>query len=92
MRAAEGFTAVLPGRPQAVTRELLVGGQAVSMTMWSTGVGPSMFAVGAARLPPGAVADEAARASTIAYFRDGLLRNIGAADAVRGADGSEARE
>jgi hypothetical protein len=36
-----------------------------------------MFAVGAAHLPPGVVQDDAAVRSTMAFFRDGLLRNIG---------------
>ena len=49
----------------------------VSMTMWSTGVGPTMFAVGSARLPAALVADATARAQTMSYFREGLVRNIG---------------
>ena len=77
VRVDEGAVAALPGRPQSVTREVDVGGQPVSMTMWSTGVGATMFAIGAARLPPALTADPAARAQAIAHFRDGLLRNIG---------------
>jgi hypothetical protein len=77
LRMAEGAVASLPGRPQTVTRELDVGGQPVAMTLWSTGVGPTMFAVGAARLPPALAAEAAGRAQAIAYFRDGLVRNIG---------------
>jgi hypothetical protein len=77
VRVNDGATVALPGRPQSVTREVTVEGQPVAMTMWSTGVGPTMFAVGAARLPPALVADAAARDRTIAYFRDGLVRNIG---------------
>jgi hypothetical protein len=72
----EGAVATLPGRAQSVTRELDVGGQKVSMTLWSTGVGPTMFAVGAGRLPPALAADAAGRAQAMAYFRDGLVRNI----------------
>jgi hypothetical protein len=79
VRIMDGATASLPGRPQSVTRELDVGGQAVSMTMWSTGAGATMFAVGAARLPAPLLADAAARTQVIAYFRDGLVRNIGGA-------------
>ena len=77
VRTNDGAVASLPGRAQSVTRELDVAGQRVSMTMWSTGVGPTMFAVGSARLPAPLMADAAARAQAITYFRDGLVRNIG---------------
>jgi hypothetical protein len=76
VRVDEGAVAALPGRPQSVTREVDVGGQPVSMTMWSTGVGATMFAVGVARLPAALSAEPAGRAQAIAHFRDGLLRNI----------------
>jgi hypothetical protein len=65
----------LPDKPQAVQRELDFDGQKVRMDMTSTGVGPSLFAVGVARLPASAVAPERL-ASTISWFRDGLLRNV----------------
>jgi hypothetical protein len=77
LRAGEGFIAALPGRPQSVVREIDVAGQRTSMTMWSTGVGPTMFAVGHAQLPQAAVTDEAARARTLTFFREVLVRNIG---------------
>ena len=77
VRIDDGAVAALPGRPQSVTRDLDVGGQPVSMTMWSTGVGATMFAVGVARLPVALSVEAAGRAQAIAYFRDGLLRNIG---------------
>jgi len=77
VRVDPGAVAALPGRPQSVTRDLEVGGQPVSMTMWSTGVGATMFAVGVARLPAALSAEPAGRAQAIAHFRDGLLRNIG---------------
>jgi len=77
VRTGEGAVASLPGRPQNVSRELEVAGQKVSMAMWSTGTGAAMFAVGAARLPAALAADAAGREQTIAYFRDGLVRNIG---------------
>jgi hypothetical protein len=60
-----------------VTRDLDVGGQTVSMSMWSTGTGAAMFAIGSARLPAALAADAAGRGQAIAYFRDGLVRNIG---------------
>lgn len=77
VRTNDGAVASLPGRAQSVTRELDVAGQRVSMTMWSTGVGSTMFAVGSARLPAALVADPSGRAQAVAYFRDGLVRNIG---------------
>ena len=77
VRVDDGAFAALPGRSQSVTRDLDVGGQPVSVTMWSTGVGATMFAVGVARLPAALSAEPAGRAQAIAYFRDGLLRNIG---------------
>jgi len=79
VRIDDGAVASLPGRPQSVTRDLDVGGQPVSMTMWSTGVGATMFAVGVARLPAALSAEPAGRAQAIAHFRDGLVRNIGGA-------------
>jgi hypothetical protein len=78
VRADEGFVALLPGRPQTVTREIELGGQRAAMTMWSTGTGATMFAVGTVRLPPAAMADTSARKATVAHFRDALVRNIGA--------------
>ena len=77
VRVNDAATVSLPGRPQSVTRDVTVDGQPVSMTNWSTGVGPTMFAVGLAKLPPALLADAAARERTLAYFRDGLVRNIG---------------
>lgn len=77
VRTGDGAVASLPGRAQSVMREIDVAGQRVSMTMWSTGVGPTMFAVGSARLPAPLAADPAGRAQVIGYFRDGLVRNIG---------------
>ncbi|MGE5161194.1 MAG: hypothetical protein ACM3O5_06790 [Betaproteobacteria bacterium] len=77
IRIDEGAVAALPGRPQSVARDIDVGGRPVSMTMWSTGVGATMFAVGMARLPPALFEEAAGRAQAIAHFRDGLVRNIG---------------
>ncbi|HTN49508.1 MAG TPA: hypothetical protein VMK32_08770 [Burkholderiaceae bacterium] len=70
-------TVMLPGRAQAVSRSVDFEGQSLPMTMHSTGVGASMFAIGIAALPPGLAADAATRRRAIAYFRDGLVRNIG---------------
>lgn len=83
---ADAYAVSLPGKPQIITRDLDVplaaGAQKVSMTMTSAGVGATMFAVGAAHLPPGVAQDDAAVQSAMAFFRDGLLRNIGVAGPV----------
>lgn len=71
------YVVSLPGRWQTVTRDIDLAGRKASMSMTSTGVGPSVFAIGVARLPAAAVADAAARGSTFAYFRDALVRNLG---------------
>jgi hypothetical protein len=83
-----GFVAALPGRPQTVTREIAfahpAGAVRAEMTMVSTGVDASLFAVGAVRLPPSAIGTPAALAVTLDWFRDGLLRNVRATTAVPG--------
>jgi hypothetical protein len=76
-RSPDGYSVSIPGRSQTVAREVEFEGRKISMSMTSTGVGPSMFAVGAARLPAGIAGDAAARERAMAYFRDGLVRNIG---------------
>jgi hypothetical protein len=81
VRADEGFVVLLPGRPQVVTRDVDVGGKSAAMTMWSTGTGPAIFAVGTVQLPAAALSG-AARDATVAYFRDGLVRNIGGVQAM----------
>lgn len=91
LRTPEGAVVSLPGRPQSVTRDLLVDGQQVAMTMWSTGVGPTVFALGSGRLPAPLVADEAARDRAIAYFREGLVANIGGTVTARGPAPSSLR-
>lgn len=75
-----GYVVALPDKPQDVTREIAFdhpgGPVRAEMSMLSTGVGASLFAVGSARLPPFAVDSPAALADTVAWFRDGLLRNV----------------
>lgn len=70
-----GFVVALPGRPQTATRTLDFPGGKVEMTMTSAGVGPTLFAVGVARLPAAALAPDQVE-STLAWFRHGLLRNV----------------
>jgi hypothetical protein len=77
--ADAGFAIALPGRPQVETRELDFDGGKVSMTMASAGIGPTLFAAGAAQLPAAALAPERLDA-TVGWFRAALLRNVGATD------------
>lgn len=65
----------LPDKPQTEERELVLDGERLTMSMTSTGVGPSLFALGVALLPARALAPERLEA-TVAFFRDGLLRNV----------------
>ena len=81
----QGYVVALPDKPQTVVREISfdhpAGQVRAEMTMLSTGVGGSMFAVGSARLPPFALEPQAL-AATLAWFSDGLLRNVQAASAT----------
>ena len=83
-RSAEGYSVMLPGRAQTVSREVEFEGHKVPVSMTSTGVGPAMFALGMARLPAAIADDAAGRERAIAYFRDGLIRNIGGTVASAG--------
>jgi hypothetical protein len=76
-KGPDGYSVLLPGRAQTVERDVEFEGSKLAVTMTSTGVGPTMFAVGSVQLPPALQADEAARERAIAHFRDGLVRNIG---------------
>jgi hypothetical protein len=78
VRSPEGFVVMLPGRPQTVEREIALEAARIPMSMTSTGIGATMFAVGVARLPPTAVADPEARQRTLARFRDALVSNSNA--------------
>jgi hypothetical protein len=75
-RSPYGFTVVLPGRPQTVSREITLPDAKVQMSMTSTGIGATLFAVGAAELPSGLSADPSARQRAVTYLRDALVRNV----------------
>lgn len=77
MRSPDGFVVALPARPQIVTRDVKLTDAVVPMSMTSTGVGPTLFAVGVAQLPPSVVADRQGRQQALTSFRDALVRNIG---------------
>ena len=68
---------MLPGRPQTVNREIKLPDATVQMSMTSTGIGATLFAVGAAQLPAEVSADAEARQRTIAHLRDALIHNVG---------------
>lgn len=70
LRSPDGFTVLLPGRAQTVTRDIKLQGAAVPMSMTSTGIGATLFAVGVARLPPGDPQQ------ALDMFRNALVRNI----------------
>ena len=76
-RSPDGFAVMLPGRPQTVTREVKLPDTTVQMSMTSTGIGATLFAVGAAQLPAALNAEPEARQRTIAHMRDALVRNVG---------------
>lgn len=76
VRPAEARCVIaLPDKPQSAERELDLAGDKVTMRMTSTGVGPTLFALGVAQLPAAALAPDRLEA-TLAWFRDGLLRNV----------------
>ena len=76
-RSPDGYSVLLPGRAQTVTREVEFEKHRLPVTMTSTGIGAAMFAVGVVQLPAAVHADAAARERAITYFRDALVRNIG---------------
>jgi len=86
------FVAALPGKPQIVVRQIVIEQPPVraEMTMVSSGIDASLFAVGSVRLPAAAIGTPEALAATIDWFRAGLLRNVQAATAIEGKAGAPA--
>jgi hypothetical protein len=76
LRSPDGYSVLLPGRSQTVQRDVSVDGMMLPVTMTSTGVGATMFAVGVVRLPAATAGDAAARERVLSHFRDALVRNI----------------
>ena len=74
---------MLPGRPQTVSREVKLPDGVVQMSMTSTGIGATLFAVGTAQLPPGISAEPVSRERTIAHMREALVRNVDASQVKR---------
>ena len=75
-RSADGFAVMLPGRPQTVSREVKLPDGVVQMSMTSTGIGATLFAVGAAQLPSGLSSEAPGRERTVTHLRDALVRNV----------------
>ena len=75
-RSPEGFVVLLPGRPQTVARTTNVADTPVQMTMTSTGIGGTLFAVGSARLPAALTGDSVQRQRALGSLRDSLVRNV----------------
>jgi hypothetical protein len=76
VRPAEARCVIaLPDKPQTAEREVDLAGTKVTLRMTSTGVGPTLFALGVAQLPAAALVPDRIE-STIGWFRDGLLRNV----------------
>lgn len=76
--AEDGYAAAFPGPPRSEQRDIDFGGRAIRMSMTSAGVEATMFAVGVAHLPADAVDGPAAIERTLGWFRDRLVRNLGA--------------
>jgi hypothetical protein len=91
---AAGYVVALPDRPRTAVREIAFehpgGAVRTEMTMLSTGIGASLFAVGSARLPPFALDSAAAVDATLDWFSDGLLRNVQATQSAPAAIGPPA--
>ncbi|MBC8120027.1 MAG: hypothetical protein H7X75_10675 [Burkholderiaceae bacterium] len=75
-RSPDGFVVLLPGRPQTVVRDTPLADTAVQLSMTSTGIGGTLFAVGSARLPRSLSDDAAQRQRALGSLRDALVRNV----------------
>ena len=73
-RSPDGFAVVFPGRPQTVSREIKLPDGVVQMSMTSTGVGATLFAVGAASCRQ--MRRTVGPATNIEHLRDALVRNV----------------
>ncbi|MDB5774793.1 MAG: rane protein [Herbaspirillum sp.] len=65
------FTILLPGKPDSFTQAITLDGTSVSMTMTATEVNGVTFAVGTARFP-----DEAAAQNALNQMKAALIKNI----------------
>jgi hypothetical protein len=89
-----GYVVALPDKPQTAAREIAFehsgGAVRAEMTMLSSGVGASLFAVGSVRLPGFALEPTDALDATLTWFSDGLLRNLQARQSMPAEVGAPA--
>lgn len=80
-----GWSVLLPGKPESMTRTVRLGELEVAMTMHGARAGEDAYTVAVARLPEGTAAD--ARERVLAGMRSAMVGNIGGretgAEAVR---------
>ncbi|CAB3802177.1 hypothetical protein [Paraburkholderia fynbosensis] len=76
MNNDNGYTVDFPAKPGNDQRPVQIGGAAMPMTMQTAEAGNAVFAVGTVMLPDD---QEATQRAALAFLRDGLARNVGAA-------------
>ena len=80
-----GWSALLPGKPESMTRNVRLGEIEVAMTMHGARAGEDAYTVAVARLPEGSEAE--ARERALAGMRSAMVGNLGgretAAEPVR---------
>jgi hypothetical protein len=72
----DGWAATFPDKAQLSEREVRLPERSLPMRMQTTGVGPTLFAVGAMRLPAEVADDAQARAALLAWLEEGLVRRF----------------
>ncbi|MFM0722171.1 hypothetical protein PQQ53_00575 [Paraburkholderia strydomiana] len=76
MNNDNGYTVDFPAKPGNDQRPVQIGGTAMPMAMQTAEAGNAVFAVGTVLLPDD---QEATQRAALAFLRDGLARNVGAA-------------
>lgn len=73
---AGGYSVMYPAKPSADTRQIVLNGMTLPMTMQAAHVDKALFAVGVVTLPRD---DAALRDTVLASLQHGLLANLGGA-------------
>jgi hypothetical protein len=76
MNNDNGYTVDFPAKPGNDQRPVQIGGTAMPMAMQTAEAGNAVFAIGTVMLPDD---QEATQRAALAFLRDGLARNVGAA-------------
>jgi hypothetical protein len=76
MNNDNGYTVDFPAKPGNDQRPVQIDGTAMQMAIQTAEAGHAVFAVGTVMLPDD---HEATQRATLAFLRDGLARNVGAA-------------